>query len=263
LRLRVATWNMNHWAWRPEDRAKAWKFLDDVVAPDVALVQEAAVPPGRARVVGPEGPAGAKRPWGAMVVSREQPVARLPNVRVRWHHGAIDLLRTLLGSVAIARVTPSETSPVVVISVYGAIEPGYAVTTMHRILSDLTPLLDGKNGRRVVLGGDFSCTTQLGPPHRERHRNVFDRVRSLGFVDLLAQTRRRRPRLRGCPCGASDCSHVQTHKGKRGKVPWQYDYLYATKALADRLVLCRPLGGGKPDPWALSDHCPVVADFEL
>jgi exonuclease III len=262
LRLRVATWNMNHWAWRAEDRAKAWRFLDDVVAPDVALVQEAAVPPGRARVVGPEGPAGAKRPWGAMVVSRVQPVARLPSVRVRWHRGAVDLLRTLLGSVAVARVTPADTAPVVAISVYGGVDPGLEVTTMHRILSDLTPLLDGAHGKRVVLGGDFSCSTQVERARRERHGNVFDRVRSLGLVDLLDRTRKRRPRLRGCPCRSPECGHVQTHRAKRSKTPWHYDYLFATPALAERLVLCRTLDG-KEDPWALSDHCPVVADFDL
>jgi exonuclease III len=263
VRLRVATWNMNHWAWRAEDRRRAWEFLDEVVAPDVALVQEAAVPPGRARVVGPEGPASAKRPWGAMVVSREQPIARLPIVRVRWHRGTVDLLRTLLGSVAVARVTPAEAAPVVAISVYGGVEPGFESTTMHRILSDLTPLLDGKHGKRVVLGGDFSCSTQVEKARRARHGNVFDRVRALGLVDLLAGTRRRRPRLRGCPCGASDCAHVQTHRAKRSRVPWQFDYLYATRPLAERVTLCRALNGGEADPWALSDHCPVVADFDL
>ncbi len=263
MRLRVATWNMNHWACARGARERSWRFLEGVVAPDVALLQEAVPPRGRARIVTPDGGQGARRPWGALVVSRRVPISRVPSVRVRWHGGPIDLLRTLVGAAAVARVTPDETAPLVCVSVCGAVEEGFALATVHRLLSDLTPLLSSRQGRRVILGGDLAATTQTQSADRDRHRFLFDRIASLGFVDLLARTRKRRPHLARCPCGDPACAHVQTYRRARSRTPWQHDYLFATKALADRLVLCRQWDSGDPDPFSLSDHCPVVAEFDL
>ncbi len=110
-------------------------------------------------------------------------------------------------------------------SVYGLIEYGYAVTTVHRILSDLTPLFDTSNGQRVVVGGDLNCSTQLAPPHRARHKTVFDRFASLGLVNVTE-----RPLddavLHGCPCVDEPCRHVRTHFHSRSKKPWQDDYVF-------------------------------------
>lgn len=263
MKLRVVTWNMDHWSRRPAARAASWRFLDDVVAPDVALLQEAVPPRGRARVVTPDVVAGPRRPWGAIVVSRTVPIARVPSVRVKWHGGPLDLLRTLLGACAVARATPDDTAPFVCVSAFGAIEEGSALAAVHRMLSDLSPILESPHGKRVILGGDLDVSTQTPPPMRARHRLLFERIASLGLVDLLAQTRKRRPHLARCPCGDPACAHVQTYRAPRSRVPWQHDYLFATRALADRLVLCRQWDTGQPDPFTLSDHCPVVADFDL
>jgi hypothetical protein len=42
--LTVAIWNMNHWQRTAEAPPAAWTYLRDVLAPDVALVQEAFPP---------------------------------------------------------------------------------------------------------------------------------------------------------------------------------------------------------------------------
>ena len=64
------------------------------------------------------------------------------------------ILRTFPESVAVADVEGSE--PLVVVSVYGLIDRGYADTTIHRILSDLTPLVDERRARRMVIAGDLN-----------------------------------------------------------------------------------------------------------
>jgi exonuclease III len=44
------------------------------------------------------------------------------------------------------------------------------------------------------------------------------------------------------------------------KIPYQDDYLFATPAMAERLVRCEALS---PNEWAShSDHSPIVATFE-
>jgi hypothetical protein len=55
---------------------------------------------------------------------------------------------------------------------------------VHRILSDLTPLLDGPLWHRTVLGGDLNVSTQTDKGQRYRAATVFERLESLGLVDL-------------------------------------------------------------------------------
>ena len=33
--------------------------------------------------------------------------------------------------------------------------------------------------------------------------------------------------------------------------------------LADKLTACHVVDSGDPDPWSLSGHCPVIAEFDL
>jgi endonuclease/exonuclease/phosphatase family metal-dependent hydrolase len=247
---------MSHWQRTPEQRAAAWELLASLDL-EVALVQEA-VPPPHTHAVYRAGGIGGRRQWGSAVVSFDGELREID--RIKSPHGGgqeLDLVQTFPGSVAIGQ--PAGAEPVVFVSAYGVMEGGYAVTTMHRVLSDLTPLLDKEIGKRLIIGGDFNCSTQLGGHDRARHRNLFDRFATLGLVDLLAQTTDSRAPLEGCPCSDDPCRHVQTLRHARSRTPWHNDYLFATPPLAERLRDCQPLAG--PNQWALSDHCPVIAEF--
>ena len=59
-----------------------------------------------------------------------------------------------------------------------------------------------------------------------------------------------------------DCTHTRTRRdSRRPDVPYQTDYLWASRDLAERLVSCEALS---QDEWfAISDHAPIVADFDL
>lgn len=256
--LEVLTWNMAR-------RAKAWDFLSGVLMdgsdqPTVALLQEAS-PPDELGAIHRPGGIGAGRPWGSAVLGRGLVLTELDEVTTRYSKHPNSLHQTWPGAVAIAVASLPGGDSVTFVSVYGVIDRGYAITTMHRILSDLTPLLDSSHGRHVVVGGDFNCSTQLSRPHRARHRNLFERFETLGLVDLVASCRD--SELDGCPCDDEPCRHVQTHRHSQSRVPWQDDYLFATSALADRLVGCDVVDGGQPDPWDFSDHCPIRAVFDI
>jgi endonuclease/exonuclease/phosphatase family metal-dependent hydrolase len=255
--MRVATWNMNYWRRTPEDRAAAWSFLTDLGL-DVALVQEANPPDGLAAIHRPGG-IDQHRRWGSAIVSFAGGLRALDQIDSPEANKKLDLLRTFPGSVAIAEHVDAG-EPVVFVGAYGVLDGGYAITTMHRVLFDLTPLLDSRIGKRLVLGGDLNCSTQLEGRDRERHRNLFDRFASLGLVDLLGATAGSRPTLEDCPCSDDPCLHVRTVRHARSVKPWHDDYLFATRALAKHLRDCQPVS--EAHAWELSDHCPVLAEFQ-
>jgi exonuclease III len=276
MRFRVATWNMDHWKGAGRDRehtTKAWQHARDLGA-DVVLLQEAVAPP---------------RGFDATVLPS-------PDAQARWHSGGRAAFGTaiavfgfeakevglgpLLGD-RTARLTQTHEAAFVaarvavgaheiaVVSLYGMLEgplfdkQTYAVTSMHRSLSDLTPLLNARSTMRV-LGGDLNVSTQMRPPDRAAHRVVFDRIAAFGLGDCTRATADARQRLGTCICEEGDaCRHVQTHRNPKSPVPWQLDYLFASeKQLMSRLTSCRAIDDDDR-AWELSDHCPVIAEFEL
>jgi endonuclease/exonuclease/phosphatase family metal-dependent hydrolase len=137
--------------------------------------------------------------------------------------------------------------------------------SVHRSLSELSPVLDDpKYNKQVILGGDLNTGTQwpIGDAYGKRDRNVLDRLEAIGLVDCL-RAMRAPGRLDGCPCiDGENCAHVRTRRdSRRPAVPYQTDYLFASRRLASRLVSCESLA---TDEWfAISDHAPIIAEFEL
>jgi endonuclease/exonuclease/phosphatase family metal-dependent hydrolase len=224
----------------------------------VALLQEAVVPvTWRGHAVFRAGGISETRPWGSAIVSRS-PLEPLETVITRYSTSPAPVDHSHPGAVTVAVIHPPKGEPITVVSVYGLIEYGYAVTTLHRILSDLTPLFDSPHGRRVVIGGDLNCSTQLAPPHRARHRTVFDRFASLGLVNV-SERRLDAAVLDECPCADEPCRHVRTHFHSRSQKPWQDDYVFVSKPLASK-VCCEVLDRGATGR-PLSDHAPVMVSI--
>lgn len=172
--MRIVCWNMNHFMRSPEQRVAAWRYLESL-EPDFALLQEAVVP-DRLRPthrVDRLGGIGGARPWGSAVVSFQGEIEGVEELYVP----PLSLHRTYPGSVAVARA-----NGLTLISCYAVIEAGYAITTFHRQLSDLTPLFDSKMGRRVVLGGDLNLSTQLRITQRLADEEIVVVPRHSTFV---------------------------------------------------------------------------------
>jgi exonuclease III len=150
-------------------------------------------------------------------------------------------------------------SGLTLVSLYTVMEQGYAITTLHKQLSDLTPMFDSPLGRRVVLAGDLNISTQFAEPDGTRHKNALDRIASLGLVDAFGLNRPPRQPLADCTCRDEPCRHVQTQRHGRSKIPWQNDYFFVSKALVPKIKACRAIHDGYP--WSLSDHCPIVLEF--
>ena len=255
--IRIVSWNMSHWQQTPAQRAAAWDYLGSL-HPDFALLQEAVPRDDLAptHCVYRPGGIGNRRPWGSAVISFAGPITEVVELPASPSAQPVPLQHTYPGSVAVALCEPGLT----LISAYGLIENGYAVATVHKQLSDLTPLFDSKFGRRVVLAGDLNVSTQLKEPDRSRHRNARERFGTLGLTECLGLERPSRERLADCPCEDDPCRHVRTQRHGNSDVPWQNDYFFVSRSLVATVQACFAADGGQADSWDLSGHCPVILE---
>lgn len=160
---------------------------------------------------------------------------------------------------------------VLVISLYGLWDKMtdngeiYSEASLHRAISDLTPLLQARRHQRVILAGDFNiyrdwstADTVWGP----RYDTVFNRLSSYGLRFSGPQRGPDQPPLPGCPCRLGDaCTHVQTYRHQRRETatPYQNDYFFATPAVT--VETCR--ASKDADAWTVSDHLPLFMRARL
>jgi endonuclease/exonuclease/phosphatase family metal-dependent hydrolase len=240
MKLKVAAWNMAHWSHR-KVAADAWRFLDKEIDADFALLQEAVPPEDRPSGCCVWREIGESRRWGSAVVSREIELHEIA-LRSNAYPGALTVAEAVL---------PTGLS-LVFISVYGQLdEHGYSITTLHRMLSDLTHLLHGKLRKggtpRVILGGDLNASPQFDARQGDKsHALFFARLEDFDLVDCQGEFNSNRPR---------------TLRHGRSKVPWVNDYIFASESVAARAVKADVLE--TPDVLSLSDHNPVVVTFDL
>ncbi len=259
--LSIGTWNMDHWKRTSQQRKDAWRYLQTERKADVMLLQESVAPSDipRNRFVYRE--IAGRRPWGSSVVAFacDLETDEIDTVGTRYGPTRFNMLGSLPGSVIVARIHVPEVGPITCVSVYGAMDDGYAQTRMFRVIADLIPLFDSDDGRRVILGGDFNVTTAAGPDTLElpRYRALFCAIESLGLVNLATIAEDRPDTMPDCPCGTVDCRHVRTFGDNPGT---QLDWLYATEELAHR---CTRLRVDHNVMGTRSDHAPLIAEFRV
>ena len=264
---------MDHWRRPAELRARAWNYLQNQVRPDVALLQEAQ-PTGQfpgvvyrdAGIRDDRGEKAKDLGWGSAVVSFGSSLLPIDSAVSPFRADPSPLLRTFPGSVAVAEIQGPE--PLVVVSAYGLIDRGYADCTVHRILSDLTPLIDERRARRMVIAGDLNITSQWSAKHRSflkgchkeclaRDLNLLERFDVLGLHNVVVRSNGPLP---GCECHAdASCRHVQTQRHDRSTFPWQNDYVFVTSDILERRPTVEVFD--RDEAWELSSHCPVVIEF--
>ena len=261
MHLSVATWNMNYWQGirsSPTHVRDCWDYVGRLGI-DLALVQEA-VPLPHDQGLFLWRAVGGTRAWGTGIFSANDEL-RLEEIdssalQADRRYEALSegglLEESHPGCVRAADVYLNDGRYVVtVVSIYGIHgDPGlngvrYVPTTVHRMLSDLTPLLD-RSWRRIVLGGDLNISPQIAYPDTRHHEVLLDRIKAFGLTDLL---------------GHFNDDFVQTYRHPRSAKPWQDDWLFASKKLMPGLLSCKAVQTA--DAWRLSDHCPVVAEFEI
>lgn len=257
--LRVVVWNT-------ANRARALEALK-TLEPDLALLNEARPPTGERGIWhdGTEGRDSARRPWSSAILTPHA-VQEIKDAQPNWRGSTrnVPFECSRPGSWIAGSVEMPAGITISAVSLYGLMDE-LSDASVHRSLSEISPILDDRRYRQnVLIGGDLNTGTQW--PENDsflaRDANVLERFESLGLVDCLAAMR---PvgRLEGCHCTLGDkCTHTRTRRDPRWPDnQYQTDYLFASRSLADRLVSCEALAD---DHWfSFSDHAPLVAEFEL
>ena len=262
--FRLAVWNMSHWQTEGAGRtSRAWDALASL-NPDVALVQEARVPPDlQASSVGRE--IGGSRPWGSAVIGFATPV--IPVTAAKGVAAAQETdLRSLHGSVAVAQAS-IDGQPRTFISMYGMIDNGYADTTVNRLLSDLVPVLDSSAHRgRVVMGGDLNITTQWidgQARYRGWEAATFARIAAFGLADCLDLTREIDGPWPECSClDGEGCRHIHTQVHPNSPRPWYNDYVFASQELVADGALVRSTVHREPKWLEFGGHLPITVEYD-
>lgn len=275
----VATWNLHHDFVATTVKEAQWRSLAGLaeprIGPTVALIQEAhSVPETPGGCVVEDAPDRAFRTAVVAYAGRLEPVREV--VPKYKPPRTFSLKPTVPPTHAVARVVLPGVEPFVAVSFYGRIvQQVYAQISNLHAIADLIPLFDDpKFNKRIVLGGDLNVWN-TGPGvdaiGRRRWAAILGVFESLGLVNLLERRRAEERRvgrgpMPGCRCGMGDsCYHSETWRAKHG-VPgvWCLDYLFATKEMADRMTGTVEVWGElHPEVWDLSDHCPLVARFDL
>lgn len=267
--VKVAVWNLHQAVDRRMANVEAtWRYLETEIRPTVALLQES-LTTGATRdrwVTSRADPL----PYETAVVAFEGRLELVPEVTTRYStRYRFSIQPQVPGAFALARVVDVPgVDPFIAISAYGRMAPLYAQTSVLRMVADLIPLFDAAGFRaRILLGGDLNAYDQTRDKvMRQRWLAILAAIESLGLVNLVKETRSQRSALEGCPCRDANCWHVETfrHRNRPAGVPGYFttDYLFATKELASRLVALE-VWNDRPEVWELSDHCPLVARFDL
>ena len=241
MNLKIVTWNMAFWSHKLFlDRA--WRYFVEEVNADIYLFQEAC-PPQELK----NDPnflwfqIGGNRKWGTGIYSNKYPLRHL------------QIQSNYTGSLVLGEVKVTENLELTIISLYGLLEKvgntAYAITTLHRMLSDLTGVLNGHIGgkRNIILGGDLNASIQCDIyDGGKAHDLFFQRLENFNLINCFS------PYFN---------DFVQTHRHGRSDKPWQNDYLFISKRLAKNLKSCGVLDN--EDVRKFSDHNPVVMTLEF
>jgi exonuclease III len=268
--MKVATWNTLGMKTGGDKISTQWKWLEETVNADVAVLTEAKVPvsgiPEGWNAFYKPGGVGNRRPWGTIVAAR--------NYEIRDVTDGVSGLRgfkvnhTWPGTVTIADIMVKDKLYATVAGVYGITldldgkSNGSGWDSIPTIFDDLGDLISSRRGKRLIVAGDFNLLPES--------MNYYQPKKMINVVEFTAGTRPQLSGCTGCSMG-DDCGHMWTHKNgnKPGAKVQHLDNIYVSKELVGDIVSV--VGGISDFPsimdaegkWELSDHAPVVVEFAV
>ena len=243
MKIKIVTWNMAYWSHK-NLLSEVWDYFLNEIDADFYFFQEARpskkIQDDKKHLVWNE--IGGNRPWGSGVYSKK-------------HKLNEEIIKTEFKGVFSIANTIIEDKKLTLISLYGLMESngptkGYAITNLHKMLSDLTCIFNGhiEGKRSIVLGGDLNASIQLDPMQKNNsHKIFFDRLEDFNLNDCFKLSNKEFP--------------VQTLRHHKSKIKWQNDYFFISKKLSKKLLNCEIIDNDKIRRY--SDHNPVIITLEI
>ena len=237
MNLKVITWNMNYWQRNETQRTEAWDFLNSLNV-DIAILQE--TKPylncmNNYNIISQRFPV--KDGWGSAIITK------------KYNLYKYSFLSTYEGSEGLMcydfEITKSNI--VTIINCYGKIDVNReSTTTMHHILSDITPIVWGKPKNLIIMAGDLNATVQWDENYKNQNTSykiVFDRIDDMGLINCTMK---------------QFGEHKQTFV-RENTFPYQDDWVFIkgqkgkwdVKILDDKKIL------------NFSDHYPIELNIEI
>ena len=258
--LKVISWNVNH-------RAATWSKIRDFDA-DLVLLQEA-TPAGMPDNLEFQLIAPPTSSWKIANAPKKGTAATAIVVNWNWDfESRSEINASHPGQFSIAYL-PIGSHGIYFISLYGILESNFADDSLHRAISDLSPILESK--AEVLVAGDlnsfrgYAITSSKKANEQAvlRHAALFERFQLMG-LECIGPFSTSGP-LENCPCNNPDtCDHVHTYryKNRDGERAFQNDYVFATKGIRKKLVSCKALTDHDKSLWQFSDHAPIETIFD-
>ena len=265
--MRVLTWNCR----RATRQSPVWEHLREW-SPDIALLQEVSSFPANlkseydVRFEKATGKGGTPQRFGSALLVRGEIGAELP-LRSRHDWASTELAR-FAGNVFGNEVRLRSGLRLRVVCVYSpawpvdrdrleGVDTSQVKLTLNPdvwvadLLWSALKAMAPSNGSEVIVGGDFNLSETFdawrGGPRG--NREYLDRMADLGLTECLRE---------------HNGALTPTFKNPRGSgVLHQIDHLFVTSDLASRLITCATGDAGQVFGGSLSDHLPVVADFDV
>ena len=298
MAVTVVSWNIatRHEPWRQLLRMDADIALLQEAAPppdDVARLRDATLPPADHSGhldIGPQG-SWDSHSWNAKgagtLYDRWPMVVRLSDrVDVEWFRqvGPVwqpaedEVAVSGIGTIAAARVTPRDGSiePFIAVSMYArwigshpsvktAWSFGYADSSVHRIISDLSAFIGHENPQthRILAAGDLNIAHGYGdggdPYWEARYRSVFERMAATGLEFMGPQAPHGRQAETPATGEPADSRNVVTYylPGKNPETASnnQLDYGFASRGFHEDITV-RAMNS--VEEWGASDHCRLL-----
>lgn len=261
----VVSWNM-------AGSASAWSYVSRL-NPSIVLAQEAP-PPAVGQVedlstwperADPESWSTWGRPgWKrcAAVGYRTGLAEPLPTTRLA-EAASGEVTVSQPGAFAAMQTRLHDGTPIVAVSLYGLWQKVGSLieseSSLHRSISDLTPLLIAARGRGVLVAGDLNLYLDHDDFWAAKYATVVDRLAAYGLTLVGPSRGEAAGPMPGCRCGPMPtCRHVQTihYRGHDDRPATQTDFVFATPDLAERAVECTTISTDAS--LSISDHTPIV-----
>ena len=265
------------WSWNIGQRPAAWRTIADDNSVDVVLLQEATPPPSDVPLDGLHFAPPITGRWETTGLTRQFRTA------IAWRSQRIDADERPLGCIgdgdgALCVSRPGTLTAldvrlpnghVTLISAYalwerlcsGKQRPIYADASAHRIISDISALIDSRN-HRIIVAGDFNIFHGYGDGGSEywkaRYATVFSRFDALGFAFVGPQAsegqRQASPAPPELPRDSKNVPTFYTNMQKPETAAHQLDFVWASRSIAERV---RVRAVNSVDEWGPSDHCRI------